>query len=352
MQTEKNRAIQKFYYLKSGLGRIDAWGPGDERLIEANIISETYISLGDELLADCPNTDELFPPSWDKDQIPYELWIVRQALHDLAPEYNGMFRKWYEAPDRTKFEILKLLSIAFDVAKAKIYEIPDLFDEGADRETLVLHRYVDADGSQLCAMSALSKMLGYEPLTCNPDEVDPGLTALITLLNDRANERARQLLLWRLEYVPNTGRTKICNLIAKVFFPEAIFENGFEEEASEVYRCKGVRELTRIYASLGKRFLKPDGVGYLANGCITLSAALKSRDPIAKDILAISAASEVVSFETGEGWFDLLYILDYVLGLEDSPSSGGLQKLGDFYKYFGEDIISSSDEERPKLEPF
>ena len=87
----------------------------------------------------------------------------------------------------------------------------------------------------------------------------------------------------------------------------------------------------------------------LASGCITLVSALKSKDPLTQDILAVSAASLVASFETGDGWFELLYILDYVLGLEDSPCAGGLQSMGDFFKYFGEEKPASEATETPDL---
>ena len=66
-------------------------------------------------------------------------------------------------------------------------------------------------------------------------------------------------------------------------------------------------------------------------------------------MLAVSAASLVASFETGDGWFELLYILDYVLGLEDSPCVGGLQSMDDFFKYFGEEKPASEATETPDL---
>ena len=141
-------------------------------------------------------------------------------------------------------------------------------------------------------------------------------------------------------------------MIATVFFPQALEENGYGDEAKLIWNCKGVRALTKAYISLGERLLKSDGAGYLASGCITLAAALKSRDPITQDILAVSAASEVVSFE-GDGWFDLLYILDYILDLEDSPYGGGIQSMSDFHEYFGEELTPSEKEEiRKNIEPF
>ena len=202
---------------------------------------------------------------------------------------------------------------------------------------LTLYRWSDREGKKLCAMTAVSKKLGYTTLTDVPSEVDPGVASLVNLLNDRANHKARQLLITRLDHVPNTGRTKICSLIADVYFPQALEDNGFEEEANAIASCKGRRVAIKKISSLGKRFLRNDGVGYLSSGCFTLAAALKTKDPVAQDMLAVSAASLVASFETGDGWFELLYILDYVLGLEDSPCAGGLQSMGDFFKYFGEE---------------
>ena len=146
----------------------------------------------------------------------------------------------------------------------------------------MLHRWADKDGQKLCAMSALSKKLGYTPLTDTPKEVDSGLATLVNLLNDRANDRARQLLIWRLEYVPNTGRAKIRELMSHAFFPTILENQEFDEEAKFLWGCKGIRETARVYSSLGERLLRPDGAGFLANGCITLAAALKSRDPVTR----------------------------------------------------------------------
>jgi len=218
--------------------------------------------------------------------------------------------------------------------------------------TLTLHRWADREGKKLCAMTALSKKLGNFPVTDTPTEVDPGLTALVSLLNDRANDKARQLLVSRLDKIPNTGRTDICTLIAGVFFPQFMELIGFEEEANSIADCTGRQKMSRAYTTLGKRFLKPDGSGILASGCIMLVAALKTRDPVEQDILAVSAASQVVCFETGEGWFNLLYILDYILGLGDSPYAGSIQSIQDFNQYFGENELDGAEvgvsDQRPK----
>ena len=51
-----------------------------------------------------------------------------------------------------------------------------------------------------------------------------------------------------------------------------------------------------------------------------MSVALeKHRDPTTSDLLAVSAAGEIIFFETGEHWFEALQILDFILGVQDSP---------------------------------
>ena len=49
---------------------------------------------------------------------------------------------------------------------------------------IVLHRWADREGKNLCAMTAISKKLGNFPLTDAPEEVDSGLATLVNLLND------------------------------------------------------------------------------------------------------------------------------------------------------------------------
>ena len=63
----------------------------------------------------------------------------------------------------------------------------------------------------------------------------------------------------RLDHIPNTGRTDICSLIADVFFPQVFEAYEFEVEAQIIADCKGRRATTKAYASLGERFLEPDG---------------------------------------------------------------------------------------------
>ena len=190
---------------------------------------------------------------------------------------------------------------------------------------LYLHRISDLQGRKHCAMTAVAKMLGYEKVSDTPDEVDPGLAALVTLLNDRADGRVRQVLTSRLPHVLHTGRTELARLIAEVFMPSAIRRNKFRYEAQAAENWDDLQDAAKIYGSLGARFLEADGRGYLAGGCITLAAALETTDPTTQDILAVSAAGEIASFETGEGWSELLHILDYVIGLSDTRPFIGQQ---------------------------
>ena len=86
---------------------------------------------------------------------------------------------------------------------------------------------------------------------------------------------------------------------------------------------------------------------------MVLSAAIKSRDPVARDILSIAAASQIVFFENGDGWFELLYILDFILGLKDSPSGARLQSQTDCDEYFGDEAAQAkADEMCNPTEPF
>ena len=74
------------------------------------------------------------------------------------------------------------------------------------------------------------------------------------------------------------------------------------------------------FRTLASRFVKPDGLYKFAPACMPMSGALeKDRDPTTADLLAVSAAGEVIFFETGEHWFEALQILDFILGIQDSP---------------------------------
>jgi hypothetical protein len=355
MYTNKNKTLQTIEYILFILRKGQEWEDVYGHFIEANLIAAAgkVVAFEEVDINKNPNSCDAFPQNLGRDDIPHILWTVRCALSEVAPQNTEDIHKWLFSSARNKKEVIDLLLHAQNITKSKIDEIPDLFGEGPNRPILVLHRNADKDGRKLCAMSALSKKLGYKELTDIPKEVDPGLSALVNLLNDRANNRARQLLIWRLEYLPNIDNPKICSLIADIFFPQIFSVNEYELECRAAYDCKGKRAKISVYSDLGERFSRPDGSGYLAVGCITMAAALKSKNSTTQNILAVAAASQVVSYETGEGWFDLLYILDFILGLEDGPNMGPIQSMSDFYKYFGEenDATNSSQTSIP-LEPF
>ena len=98
-----------------------------------------------------------------------------------------------------------------------------------------IQRTADRQGFRMCAMTAISFNLGYQPLTDTPKEVDPGLAAFVCLLNDRANDKARSLLIPRLGKIPHTGRTDLAHLIAKVFLPAAMGRYGYAGEAETIW---------------------------------------------------------------------------------------------------------------------
>jgi hypothetical protein len=349
MYTEVNRTIQTVGYM---IFRLNKGQESDEQyanFIEANLVSNTgAVALEDIAVGEAPNSDHSYAQELDCDEIPHMLRTARKALDKVSPQSSRKVHNWLFSPNRTKEEMSELLISVQDIARKELDEIPDLFNEGPDRPKLTIHRYADIDGNELCAMSALSKMLGYSELTDIPSEVDPGLVALVNLLNERANNRARQLLIWRLVYLPETNRTDICSLIADVFFTEVLERNGFQSESEAMSVNKSHHTTINTFTDLGNRFLKSDGSCHLALGCLTMAAALKSNDPTTQDILAVAAASQVVSYETGEGWFELLYILDFILDLEESPSQGGLTSMGDFYEYFGDESPSSEEKEKPE----
>jgi hypothetical protein len=326
------------YHLRSiheHFSKPENWCQGEEENGSALRLDDLLIIFGGDGAAHDHSLDRsiIFPGDLSRGQIPEPAWFVRQAMNASAPEFDGLFYKWNDAPGRTHEEVLDLIMAALDLARGELAQIL-ASDDNFDISGLVLHRWGDRDGTQLCAMSALSQKLGYRPLTDIPMEMDPGLAALVNLLNDRAPDKARQLLTSRLKYLPNTGRTDICDLISRVFFPKSIAEYGYEEEAGVLAPCDSREALAAAYASISERFLKPDGELLFATGCITLSAALKASDPTEQDLLAISAASQLVSFEMGWGWVDLLNILDFVLGLEDSPSVENDQSYARYHRHF------------------
>ena len=101
--------------------------------------------------------------------------------------------------------------------------------------------------------------------------------------------------------------------------PAAIDRYKYAKEA-ETIRGLNDGELGDGFKTLAYRFLKPDGLHILASACLPMSVALEEgRDPTAADLLAVSAAGEIVRYETGEHWFEALQILDFILGIQESP---------------------------------
>ena len=262
--------------------------------------------------------DDVYPGDLSRGQIPEASWFVRQAMNEIAPEFEGVIYKWNDAPGRMHKDVLDLVTAAINMAKAeraKIWASDSRFDTSG----LLLHRWGSVDGSQVCAMSAISQKLGYRLLTDIPEEVNPGLAALVNLLNDRATDEARQLLVSRLIHIPFSGHTNIASLLGRVFFPLAMKRYGYQSEVNGVSGCMGREQFADAYDYLSERFLEPGGSGNLASGCATLTAALRADYPNKQDLLAVSAASQLVGFETRPGWTELLQILDYIIGLADKP---------------------------------
>ena len=266
-----------------------------------------------------------YPGNLERAKIPDTAWFVRQALNAIAPEFGGLIHKWNDTPSRVHEDVMNLIASALELAKTELSQILAL-DDSFDVAGLTLHRWASQDGAQLCAMSALSQKLGNKHLTDLPVEVDPGLAALVNLLNDRASDTTRQQLTSRLKYIPNTGRTKLCSLISEGLFPCMIWEYGnFKKEVHAITNCENATDLSEAYERASRRFLEPDGYGNVAIGCSTISAALRANDPIQQDLLAVSAASQLIGFEEEFGWAELLQILDFILGLDDSPYIGRRQ---------------------------
>jgi hypothetical protein len=59
-------------------------------------------------------------------------------------------------------EVLELVASAIELAKNERTEIL-ASDDAFEMSDIILHRWANRDGSQLCAISALSKKLGYRP---------------------------------------------------------------------------------------------------------------------------------------------------------------------------------------------
>ena len=331
------KTIYKLLNLREYLAFPQNWGQSDNPDKNACTLSEAFHAVGVDRAAYENNVDEdnVCPGDLNRGQIPKPVWFVRQAMNQIAPEFGGLIYRWNDAPGRPHEEVLKLITSAIELAK--IERAQNLAsDDAFDMSDIVLHRWADRDGSQLCAMTALSQKLGYTNLTDMPKEVDPGLAALVNLLNDRASDKARQLLASRLKYVPYSGRTNITSLICRVFLPKVIQGYGYPGEVKFFAQCNTRDAFSHAYASLSERFIEPDGVGIVATACITLSEALKAADPVKQDLLAVSAASQLVGFELGWGWVDLLYVLDFILGLEDHPYEASAQSFARYGKYFEE----------------
>jgi hypothetical protein len=331
------KTIYKLLNLREYLAFPQNWRQSDNPDENASTLSEAFHAVRVEHSAYQHNLDEdnTYPSDLNRGEIPEPVWFVRQAMNKVAPEFGGLIYKWNDAPGRTHEEVFDLVTSAIDLAKNELTQIL-ASDDTFDMSDIVLHRWADRDGSQLCAMSALSQKLGYTDLTDMPKEVDPGLAALLNLLNDRANDGARQLLASRLKHVPYSGRTNITSLICRVFLPKLIKGYGYAEEVEFLAQCNSRSAFSHAYASLSERLIEPDGVGIVATACITLSEALKNADPVKQDLLAVSAASQLVGFELGWGWVDLLYILDFILGLEDRPYERNDQSYARYGEYFEE----------------
>ena len=281
------------------------------------------------------NEDGFYPGTLERGEFPEVAWFIREAIRNISPGFKGLIFEWNAEPARTHQQILDIVVSASRLAFTELEQIIEM-EESCILSNTVLHRWAIPDMGQLCAMSALSRKLGYTVLTDMPKEVDPALAALINLLNDRANDKARQLLTHRLKYVPNTGRTDICMLIAKVLAPVLMETCGFKKEANLIMECKDRNKLSGLYASLSKHFLGPDKMGIFAIGCTIISVALRTGDAVEQDLLAVSAASQFVSYEVEWGWIETLDILDFILGLEKKPCLSRKQSSAKYRKYFTE----------------
>ena len=115
-----------------------------------------------------------------------------------------------------------------------------------------------------------------------------GLAAFVNLLNDRANGYARQLLIPRLDYLPNTGRTDLAHLIATVFLPAAMKRYGYAEEAETIRSVEdenlgdGFRILASRFVRLGRAMRR----WRLRCGCVTCRR-LRPRSKIALGRLSV-----------------------------------------------------------------
>ena len=327
--------IYKLLNIRELLSFPQNWCQGNNPEGNATTLSGAFSVVGVDTAEYQHHADKqnAFAGDLGRGQVPEPVWFVRQAINKIAPEFGGLIYEWNDAPGRTHEEVTNLIQASISLAKT---ERQQLFSSDAkfDTSDLSLNRWGYTDGTRLCAMSALSKMLGYKTLTDMPWEVNPALSALVNLLNDRATDKSRQLLASRLTCLPYSGRTNITSLISRVFFPAVMTGYEFTDEIRRLSECIGQREFAEVYEYLGERFMEPDGSGPLATGCVTMLAAHNISDPIKQDLLAVAAASQIVGFEVGRWWLSLLQILDYIIGIEDAPLMGKAQAAGMYGEYY------------------
>jgi hypothetical protein len=294
------------------------WCQGDDPDGNARGLSEAFRAVGVEtsMYRRYINDAGEYSGNLERGQIPEPVWFVREAMNKIAPEFGGLIYKWNDAPGRTHDDVTSLIASAIELAKEERQQLFDA-EEQFNTTDLALDRWGETDGSRLCAMSALSKMLGYDTLTDMPWEVDPAVAALVNLLNDRATDKSRQLLASRLASLPFSGHTNLTSLISRVYFPNVMMDYGYITEVGAIDECVGRAEFADCYEYLSERFTEPDGTSVLATGCVTLSAALRTDEQIKQDLLTVSAVSQLVGFEEGYWWLGLLHILDYIIGIED-----------------------------------
>jgi hypothetical protein len=297
----------------------DNWGQSHTLTERAVTLDQAFAVVGCDTGAYVEHADDnVFPGDLSRGQIPEAAWFVRQAMNKVAPEFDRLIYKWNDAPERVHQDVLDLVTAAINLAKEERSELW-ASDSRFDNSGLVLDRWGSRDGSRVCAMSAISRKLGCDILTDVPRGVDPALAALVNLLNDRATDQSRQMLTSRLNHIPYSGWTNVTSLIARIFFPLAMKQYGFKREIEALVPCLTREKFGEVYHWLSQRFIDPDGSSVFATGCATLAAALRANDNESQDLLAISAASQLVSFEGDWGWAELLHLLDYIVGIEDQP---------------------------------
>jgi hypothetical protein len=277
--------------------------------------------------------DDSYAGDLARGQVPEPVWFMRQAINKIAPEFGGRIYEWNKADGRTHDEVVEIIDSSIMLAKVERYRL-FISDARFDTSDLILDRWGEKDGSRLCAMSSVSKLLGYETLTDMPWEVDPALAALVNLLNDRGTDESRQMLVSRITSIPFSGRTNITSLISRVVFPNVLIDYGYRHEAQGLNDCIGQAAFADFYKYLSERLTKPDGTGTLALGCITLATALTTSDPVKQDLLAVTAVSQIIGFEEGWWWLGLLAVLDYIIGTGNTTTLSKGLTLSMLDEYF------------------